>query len=171
MGSNDNLKAAIVNGMIAVSGVLHAVSLRSDEEVDSAARNVKRQAHLAAHYAIAHLNQGGQALLPMSQAARELFIGLLRARIYNNPRPLKSIAGGSSARTRIGGELDDALGMIVRGASRLRDLIDEPTLRLELADALENIARGARLSRDCLRKNKLFFATGGRNAAVSRRRR
>jgi hypothetical protein len=171
VGSYDNLKEAIVNGMVAIREVLHAVSLGSDEEVDNAARNVKRQAHLAAHYAIAHLNQGGQALLPMSQAARELFIGLLRARIYNIPRPLKSIAGGSSARTRIGGELGDALDTIVRGASRLRNLIDEPTLRLELADALESIVRGALLSRDCLRKNKLFFATGGRHATVSRSRR
>jgi hypothetical protein len=96
--SYDNLKEALINGIIAVRGVLHAVTLRSDEEINVAVRNVKRRAKIAAHYAIAHLNQGGQPLLPMSQAAKERFIELLQARIYRTPRSLKSIAGGGMSR-------------------------------------------------------------------------
>ena len=90
----DNLKEAIIQGLIAVRGVVFASSLKH-EELNLAARNIKRQARIAAHYAIAHLDQGGQAPQPMSQEAKENVIRLVLARVDQTPRSLKSLPGGA----------------------------------------------------------------------------
>jgi hypothetical protein len=92
--SYDTLKEAIIHGLIAVRAVVFASSLKY-EELNLAARNIKRQARIAAHYAIAHLGQGGQAPQPMSQEAKENVIRMVRARVCQTPRSLKSLPGGA----------------------------------------------------------------------------
>ena len=95
MFSYDNLKEAIIHGLIAVRAVVCASSLKY-EELNLAARNIKRQARIAAHHAIAHLGQGGQAPQPMSQEAKENVIRMVRARVGRAPRALKSLPGGAT---------------------------------------------------------------------------
>jgi hypothetical protein len=90
-----NLKEAIIQGMVAVRAVLLAISSLHDEELDLAAKNIKRQARIAAHYAIAHLGQGGKAPQPKSREAKENVIRLVLARIDQTPRSLKSLPGGA----------------------------------------------------------------------------
>lgn len=157
----DNLKEAIIHGMIAVRGV----------QLNLAARNIKRQARIAAHYAIAHLDQGGHAPQPMSQEAKETVIRLVLARVEQTPRSLKSLPGGAIYSTTK--KRDRTAAGAVQGPKRstvaLRDT-SPPIIRSasQLADAVGNIARGALLFRDCIRKNRLFHAAGDRNAAIPR---
>ena len=92
--SSHDLNEALINGWLAVRWSLYTVTLKSDEEIDNAVSNVRRSAKIAAHYALAHLNQGGQAPRPLSQAAKERFVGMIQASIYGIPRALKSLEGG-----------------------------------------------------------------------------
>jgi hypothetical protein len=314
--SSHDLNEALINGWLAVRWMFYTEILKTDEEIDNAVSNVRRSAKIAAHYALAHLNQGGPAPRQLSQAAKERFIGMIQASIHGVPRPLKSLEGGrmvqpsrqarpvsatarkakasrpsiseripsppiraasemkastlihvsqedwtvkrrrrldlktaqsvgldatravllcvritdqrlfeanlkalvadsilaarsaisyldsggrrlstpspgercalrkkletsaigrlevryptpeSSSPELVGGELDDALGKIIRGALLLKGLAQEPTISPELAEALGSIVRGARLGRDCIRKRNMFF--GGPNACLSR---
>jgi hypothetical protein len=314
--STRDLNEALINGWLAVRWLFYTVTLKSDEEIDNAVSSVRRSAKIAAHYALAHLNQGGQVPRPLSQAAKERFLGMIQASIYGVPRALKSLEGGrmihpskqarpvsvtarktkasktpineripsppiraasevrvsplihvseedwtlkrqrrldlktaqsvgldatkavlfcvritdprvfevnlkalvadsilaarsaisyldsggrrlctpspgercalrkkleasaigrlevrsptleASSPELVGGELDDALGKIIRGALILKGCLREPTNSPELAEALGSIVRGARLSRDCIRKRNMFF--GGTNASLSR---
>ena len=165
MASYDNLKEAIIQGMVAVRSVLLDGSSFKGEELDLAAKNIKRQARIAAHYAIAHLGQGGKAPQPMSQEAKENVIRLVLARVDQIPRSLKEPEVEAPELEAARDELDDALNTLVRISFLLKECIKVPSP--QLADALGSIVRGALLSRDCIRKNRLFHATGQRSTETT----
>jgi hypothetical protein len=152
----------MIHGMIAVRGVL----------LNLAARNIKRQARIAAHYAIAHLDQGGKAPRPMSQKAKENVIRLVLARVDQTPRSLKSLPGGAIYSTAKKRDRPASGAVLKRKRSRIsvapRDT-SPPIIRSasEFADAVGSIARGALLFRDCIRKNRLFHAIGQRSTETT----
>ncbi len=217
----DNFKEAMIHGLVAVRGVLLAISSLKHEELNIAARNIKRQARIAAHYAIAYLGQGGKAPQPMSREAKENVIRLVLARVDRTPRSLKSLPGGAihgspillcarvrspelfqaKLRTLVAGSVlaaRSAISSLDSGGRPLRAPSSREISALraklealaivslgamvpegeaiglevagelgEVADAVGSIVRGALLFRDCIRKNRLFHATGQRAAETT----